>query len=164
MGVVSASQLMRTFYSGSGMSTLAKSIRELGRISKTLFLLQYLQDEGYRRRILIYINHGEARHALARQICYGNRGELKHSYRRGQEEQLGALGLVLNLIVYWNTRYLDLALSDLEQTQSTIQFEELDRITPLVFEHIRILGRYDFDLHPFVQDGKLRPLRSRPQK
>ena len=29
---------------------------------------------------------------------------------KGQEDQLGALGLVLNAIALWNTRYMDAAL------------------------------------------------------
>jgi hypothetical protein len=30
-------------------------------------------------------------------------GELRQRYREGQEDQLGALGLVVNMIVFWNT-------------------------------------------------------------
>ncbi|TPW88187.1 Tn3 family transposase, partial [Proteus mirabilis] len=29
-------------------------------------------------------------------ICYGQRGEIRKRYREGQEDQLGALGLVTN--------------------------------------------------------------------
>jgi TnpA family transposase len=47
---------------------------------------------------------------------YGNRGELKQPYREGQETQLGALGLLLNMVVYWNTVYLDRALTELLAT------------------------------------------------
>lgn len=34
-------------------------------------------------------------------------------YREAQEDQLGALGLVVNLIVVWNTIYMDVALNQL---------------------------------------------------
>ncbi|WP_159982073.1 MULTISPECIES: Tn3 family transposase [unclassified Novosphingobium] len=34
-------------------------------------------------------------------------------HRVGQEDQLGALGLVVNLIVLWNTIYIDAALDQL---------------------------------------------------
>ena len=33
------------------------------------------------------------------------------SGREGQEDQLGALGLVVNLVVLWNTIYMDAAVS-----------------------------------------------------
>lgn len=66
---------------------------EVGRVNKTLYLLNYIDDEDYRRRILTQLNRGEGRHAVARAVCYGLRGEIKKRYREGQEDQLGALGL-----------------------------------------------------------------------
>jgi TnpA family transposase len=36
---------------------------------------------------------------LARAVFHGKRGELRQRYREGQEDQLGALGLVVNIIV-----------------------------------------------------------------
>ena len=40
---------------------------------------------------------------MARAVFHGKRGELRQQYREGQEDQLGALGLVLNMIVLWNS-------------------------------------------------------------
>ncbi|MFE9927260.1 hypothetical protein ACFYQA_38865 [Streptomyces sp. NPDC005774] len=37
--------------------------------------------------------------APARDICHGKRGQIMQVYRTGQEDQLGALGLVLNAAV-----------------------------------------------------------------
>lgn len=122
-------------------------------------MLHYLRDEAYRRRILTQLNHTEQRHKLARRLAYGNRGELKQAYREGQEEQLGALGLLLNLVVYWNTVYLDRALDDLLQHGSQINAEAISRITPLSYDHIRILGRYSFPFDPDETQPHYRPLR-----
>ena len=47
---------------------------------------------------------------LSRNVFHGKRGELRQSYRHGQEDQLGALGLIVNVIVLWNTIYMDAAL------------------------------------------------------
>ena len=55
LGTVSASDLMRTLQGGKNQSTLSKAIAEVGRIAKTLYLLNYIDDEAYRRRILTYI-------------------------------------------------------------------------------------------------------------
>lgn len=41
----------------------------------------------------------ESRHKLARKICHGKREQIMQAYREGQEDQLGALGLVLNAAV-----------------------------------------------------------------
>ena len=43
-------------------------------------------------------------------VFQGRRGQLRQAYCEGQEDQLGALGLVLNAKVVWNTRYMGLAL------------------------------------------------------
>ena len=78
----------------------------LGRIPRTLYMLSYIDDENYRRRILTQLNRGEGRHSVARAVFHGQRGELRQRYREGQEDQLGALGLVVNAIVLWNTMYI----------------------------------------------------------
>ena len=52
-------------------------------------------------------------HSLGRAIFHGKRGELRQRYREGQEDQLGALGLVVNMIVLWNTIYMEAVLNQL---------------------------------------------------
>jgi TnpA family transposase len=44
---VNASQLTRTLHRGPRASTLARAVGEVGRISKTLYLLAYIDDEDY---------------------------------------------------------------------------------------------------------------------
>ncbi len=73
LGTVSAFQLMKTLQGGNRTTTLGKAIGEVGRIGKTLFLLNYIDDENYRRRILTQLNRGESRHTLARAIFHGKR-------------------------------------------------------------------------------------------
>jgi TnpA family transposase len=114
LGTVTASELMRTLQANRRPSTLAKAIGEIGRIAKTLYLLRYIDDEAYRRRILIQLNRGEGRHRLARAVFFGRKGEVRQRYREGQEDQLGALGLVVNVIVLWNTLYIDKSLGSVD--------------------------------------------------
>ncbi len=98
-GTVHATTLIRTLQHGGRPTVLGRAIGELGRIYKTRYLLAYLDDEGYRRRILTQLNRGEARHSLPPSEFYGKRGELHQAYREGQEDQLHALGLVVNAII-----------------------------------------------------------------
>jgi TnpA family transposase len=145
---------------GGRPSTLGRAIGELGRVAKTLYLLNYLDDEAYRRRILTQLNRGESRHAVARAIFHGQRGELRQRYREGQEDQLGALGLVVNAVVLWNTRYLDAALAQVRASSMSVSPEDIERISPLLLDHVNVLGRYDFALTESVRQGQLRPLRT----
>ena len=116
MGVVSPTELIQTLQCNGKPTMLGKSIGEFGRIYKTQYLLTYVDDEGYRRKILTQSNRGESRHNLARTVFYGKKGELHQSYREGQEDQLGALGLVVNAIIVWNTRYMELAIENLRKS------------------------------------------------
>ncbi len=159
LGTVSATELMRSLQRGNQPSNLARAIGELGRITKTLYLLSYIDDETYRRRILTQLNRGESRHGLSRNIFHGQRGELRQRYREGQEEQLSALGIVVNVIVLWNTYYMSAALKKLRSLEQPTLPEDVARLSPLGYKHINMLGRYYFSLAEPVLSGELRPLR-----
>ncbi len=113
LGRVSAADIRRTLQIGVRPSSLAQAIAEFGRIDKTEHTLDYIDDEAKRRSTLTRLNRGEGRHSVARAAFHGKRGELRQHYCEGQEAQLGALGLVLNLIVLWNTIYTEAALNQL---------------------------------------------------
>lgn len=163
LGKVKATAMMRTLQRAGTLSGLGRAVAEFGRVEKTLYLLAYIQDEAYRRRILVQLNRGEGRHAVARAIFHGKKGELRQHYREGMEDQLGALGLVVNAVVLWNTRYLQAALAPAEPEPAGALPEEAARLSPLLHEHINMLGRYEFSLPETVAAGQLRPLRKPPE-
>jgi DNA invertase Pin-like site-specific DNA recombinase len=70
---------------------------------------------------------------VARNVFHGKRGELRQAYREGQEDQLGSLGLVLNIIVLWNTIYMD----------SAVQDEDVEKLSPLQCGHILLVEQID---------------------
>ncbi len=164
MGTVHASELIRSLLKSDKPSSLAQAIIDAGRINKTLYLLNYINDEDYRRRILIQLNRGEGRHKIARDICHGKRGEIRKRYREGQEDQLGALGLVTNAVVLWNTIYIQAALGHLEKQSYEINAQDVARLSPLLSSHINMLGQYSFTLSKSVKNGILRPLNQSSDK
>lgn len=157
LGKIRASELIRSLLKSDRPSSLTQAIIELGRINKTLYLLHYIDDEAYRRRILTQLNRGEARHAVARIICHGQRGEIRKRYTEGQEDQLGALGLVTNAVVLWNTIYMQAALEQIEGSNK-IKDEDKAHLSPLVYGHLNVLGHYSFTLTDQIRNGQLRPL------
>jgi TnpA family transposase len=160
LGKVSALEIMRVLQKGGKPSTLGKAIGELGRVAKTLYLLNYIDDEDYRRRIFTQLNRGEGRHSLARAICHGNKGEIRQRYREGQEDQLNALGLVTNAVILWNTLYMDRALDHLRAQGLEIDPDDIARLSPLGHIHINMLGRYYFELPEALKAGRFRSLRN----
>ena len=158
LGTIHASELIRSLLKSSRPSGLAQAIMEVGRVNKTLYLLNYIDDEDYRRRILTQLNRGEGRHAVARAICYGQRGEIRKRYREGQEDQLGALGLVTNAVVLWNTLYMQEALSWMRSHGEETGDEDIVRLSPLMHGHINMLGHYTFTLPEDILKGEMRTL------
>jgi TnpA family transposase len=160
LGRVPATGIMRTLQVGDRPTRLAQAIAEFGRIDKTLHTLTYIDDEAKRRATLTQLNRGEGRHSVARAVFHGKRGELRQNYREGQEDQLGALGLVLNMIVLWNTIYIEAALNKLRKEGYPVKDEDTCRLSPLQHENINMLGRYSFLMPDAVAKGELRPLRN----
>ena len=160
LGRVPATGIMRTLQVGDRPTRLAQAFAEFGRIDKTIHTLTYLDDEAKRRATLIQLNRGEGRHALARAVFHGKRGELRQRYREGQENQLDALGVVVNMIVLWNTIYMQAALDQHRADGHSVRPEDEARLSPLGHEHINLLGRYSFAVPESVARGELRPLRN----
>ncbi|MBP9681710.1 MAG: Tn3 family transposase [Bacteriovorax sp.] len=160
LGRVPATGIMRTLQVGDKPTPLALAIAEIGRIDKTIHMLNCIHDESYRRCTLLQLNLGEGRHSLARAVFHGKRGELHQSYREGQEDQLGALGLVLNMIVLWNTIYMDAAVNQLRSEGFPVFDEDVIRLSPFGYGHLNMLGRYSFSIPDEVKRGELRPLRT----
>ena len=79
--------------------------------------------------------------------------------RLSEIEKLGALGLVVNAIVLWNTRYMDAVLSQLQADGDAIADADVRRLSPLVHKHLNFLGRYHFSLTGDIRGGVLRELR-----
>ena len=169
-GTVRASELLRVLQGGgrptpsTGFGTspetpLGRAIAELGRAAKTLHLLSYLDSDTYRRCIGVHLNRHEGRHSLARAIFHGNRGQLRQPYRQGQEDQLAALGFALNVVVLWNTQYIDDAISHLRASGRDINDEHLARLSPLQHEHVLMLGTFPFTLPHELAGGRRRALR-----
>jgi len=160
---VRAYDLLRMLGRDGRPSPLGQAFTEYGRIAKTLHLLALVDpvDETYRRTVHRQLTIQESRHRLARKIFHGQRGELRQPYREGQEDQLGALGLVLNAVVLWNTRYTDAAVTALRAAGRPVRDEDAARLSPLGHAHINMLGRYAFT--PPAAGAGLRPLRDPDQ-
>jgi TnpA family transposase len=152
------SDVIRALQRGGQPTALGKAIAELGRIVQTITMLRYVSNEANRRRILVQLNRKEARHNMARAVFFGRRGDLYQAYRAGQEDQLGALGLVVNAIALFNTRYMDRAVNHVLESGKTVDEQDIGRLSPLVRDHIELHGRYSFELPEAVRHGVLRPL------
>ncbi|UOR14148.1 Tn3 family transposase [Halobacillus amylolyticus] len=157
-GSVTASLIMGKLGSYARQNSLATALREMGRIEKTIFILNYLQSETLRRKIQKGLNKGEAMNGLARAIFFGKQGEFRERTLQHQLQRASALNILINAISVWNTLHLTKAT---EYSSKTGDFNKdlLHHISPLGWEHINLLGEYHFDSKIVVSSDSLRPLK-----
>lgn len=140
-GTVSASLIMGKLGSYARQNRLATALREMGRIEKNIFILDYISSETLRRKIHRGLNKGEATNALARAIFFGKHGELRERALQDQLQRASALNILINTISVWNTVYLGKATEYIKE-KSVLQENLLHHISPLGWEHINFLGEY----------------------
>jgi hypothetical protein len=64
-------------------------------------------------------------------------------------------------VVLWNTRYLDAALTKIRATEMAVKPEDVQRLSPLLLDHINVLGRYEFALKESIRQGGVTPRNGR---
>jgi hypothetical protein len=114
-------------------------------------------DPAYRRIIHHLLSRGERRNSLARAVFHGQRGQIRRHYQVGQENQLDSLGIMINVIVLWQTVYIQAALDYLAAKGYPIDPADVARFTPLGHPTINLDGRYRTTNRPPATG--LRPLR-----
>jgi TnpA family transposase len=157
-GTVAPSALMRRLAAYPKQNALAKTLREIGRLERTLFTLDWISDPALRRRTNAGLNKGEARNALARAVFFHRLGEIRDRAFENQRYRASGLNLAVAAIVLWNTVYLARAVDELRAQGEVISDLLLSHIAPLGWEHITFNGDYVWPTEPLQQD--FRPLRN----
>ncbi len=158
-GTVTASLMLRKLGSYPRQNGLAVALRELGRIERTLFILDWLQNVELRRRVHAGLNKGEARNALARAVFFNRLGEIRDRSFEQQRYRASGLNLITAAIVLWNTVYLERATHAIRDSGKEINDRLLQYLSPLGWEHINLTGDYVWRQSRKVEDGQFRPLR-----
>ena len=158
-GTVTASLMLRKLGSYPRQNGLALALRELGRIERTLFILDWLQNVELRRRVQAGLNKGEARNALARAVFFNRLGEIRDKNYDQQHYRASGLNLVTAAIVLWNTVYLERAIKTLSQHKD-IDENLLQYLSPLGWEHISLTGDYSWASRIKLKPGQYRSLRT----
>ena len=160
-GTVTASLMLRKLGSYPRQNGLALALRELGRIERTLFILDWLESVDLRRRVQAGLNKGEARNALARAVFFYRLGEIRDRSFDQQRYRASGLTLLTAAIVLWNTVYLQRA-TDAIRKKAPLDDDLLQYLSPLGWEHINLTGDYLWRSRSNPPKGRFRPLRLTP--
>src|SRR5829696_5033924 len=161
-GTVSASLMLKRLGAYPRQNGLALALREIGRIERTLFTLDWLDKPDLRRQATVELNKGEARNALARAVCFHRLGRLRDRTAALQQHRASGLALVTAAIALWNTVYLGRALDALRRRGEVVSDALLAHIAPLGWQHVNLTGDYLWGIDSNLAPDGLRPLRGEP--
>ena len=141
-GVMPPSQLLRKLASYPRQHELALALREIGRIERTLFIMDWLLDADMQRRANIGLNKGESHHALKNALRIGRQGEIRDRTAEGQHYRMAGLNLLAAIIIFWNSKHLGLAVAARKRAGLDCSPELLAHVSPLGWAHILLTGEY----------------------
>ncbi len=141
-GIMPPSQLLKKFAAYPRQHELALALREIGRIERTLFIIDWLLDADMQRRAQVGLNKGEAHHALKNALRIGRQGEIRDRTPEGQHYHMAGLNLLAAIIIYWNTKHLGQAAAARKCAGFDGSPGLLAHISPLGWAHILLTGEY----------------------
>lgn len=149
-GWCSATMALRRYGSAARGEPLYGADVALGKLVLTSYLCDYLSQPDFRREVLRILEHGESVHALQRAIHHGR--PVAKRGRRHEElvAQSGALALLTNITLAWNTHHMDRVYKTWQQ-DGPVEFDMamFRHITPVRYEHINFRGVFAFLLGPY---------------
>ena len=152
--------MMKKLASYPKQNGLAKALREIGRIERSLFMLDWFRDPSLRRRVQAGLNKGEARNALVRAVFMHRLGEIRDRGLENQSYRASGLTLLTAAISLWNTVYIERAIDDLKRKGIQVNEQLIAHLSPLGWEHINLSGDYVWRTNLKLGQGKYRSLRS----
>lgn len=146
----SATEVLEQFGSSARGDCIHRAGHALGQLIRTVYLCDYFALRDFRRSVHQVLNRGESVHALQRQIC----AQALPARRGRRAEELiatsGALTLVTNCVMAWNTLRLQRALERFTETSTPVAIEALRDIGPVGYRHINFRGTYRFPVERYA--------------
>jgi TnpA family transposase len=144
--ITTASQLFKRLNSYSRTHPLYKAIKELGRIFKTIFILNYIDDLPFRQAIEKQLNLGELSNKFSRAVMVGGNQEFNVGLKEDQQLIEGCKRLIQNSIILWNSLYLSTKLCNAETPDDKDNMIKIiQNGSIMTWSHINFTGEYDFN-------------------
>ncbi len=141
-GHTTASTALKRLAGYSGKNHFYRANRELGRIFKTIYILQYMSDPVMRGRVRRGLLKGEEIHALARKVAYGKQGQLTALDLLAQKNTSSCLTLIMACIIFWQAKEISRVILEGEPEAAGVDLSLLEHISPIGWENIILYGQY----------------------
>jgi TnpA family transposase len=129
-GTISSAQLLRRLGSYSRRNRLYQAFRELGRVVRTVFLLEYLSNARLREQITATTNKVEAYNGFAKWLNFGGQGVIDTLDPIEQEKHLKYNHLVANAAAIQNVIDLTRAVRELQADGYMVRRDDLAQLSP----------------------------------
>ena len=140
-----ATQLLKRLTSYSKQHKLHAALKEYGKIIKTDFLLNYIDDVGLRQRIEKQLNKVEASNKFSKAVFFGNNQEYTVSTVEEQNIANNSKRLIQNAIILWNYLYITKKLQQAKnQTEKDDILKAIKNSSIIYWNFINFYGTYDF--------------------
>ena len=148
----SATDVLERFGSAARGDRIYQAGHALGQLLRTVYLCDYFALPDFRRPLYRVLERGESVHALQRQICTQ---PLPAKRGRRAEELIatsGALTLLTNCVMAWNTQRLQRAVErESQRTAPRYSIDALRSIGPVGHRHINFRGTYRFPVERYAE-------------
>lgn len=155
---VSASLMLKRLSATTRQSGLAQALRQVGRIERTLFTLDWINDEQLRKTTTAELNKGESRNSLVRAVNLHRLGRFRDRSQENLSIRASALNLVVTAIIHWNTIYTGRVVDALGETVQSIPGYLLSSLSPLTWEHVNLTGDYLWEDKPPLDENGFRAI------
>lgn len=153
-GHVAPSVMLKKLAAYERQNQIDVALQEIGKIERTLFMLDWLETPALRRRCQAGLNKSEQRHALTQAICTFRQGRIIERSHEAQQYRASGLNLVIAAIVYWNATYMADAVGHLRKSGQQVPDEMLGHTSPVGWEHIAFSGDFLWDRAAQATDRK----------
>lgn len=140
----SASTLIKRLGSYEQQHPILQALKELDKILKTEYLLQYMDDVSLRQVIQKQLNKGENANKFARAVSWGNSGEIKFASKSEQLLADACRRLIQNSIIAWNYLYMSNEVLKANPTERRTLIKAIQESSPVRWQHINLHGTFDF--------------------
>lgn len=144
-GKISSSTLLRKLGNYSRKNRLYQAFRELGRVVRTAFLLNYISDLELRDQITATTNKVEAYNGFSKWLFFGGEGIIADNDPEEQEKVIKYNDLVANAVIFHNVVDQTRILRALKEEGFPVTREDVATLSPYVTSHIKRFGDYIID-------------------
>jgi TnpA family transposase len=139
--------ILRKLGNYSRKNRLYRAFRELGRLVRTIFLLEYISSSQLRQKVTAATNKVEAYQGFSKWFFFGGERVIASNDPEQQEKFIKYNDLIANAVIFQNVVDLTEILQQLQSEGYLLKREDVACLSPYLTSHIKRFGDYTIDMN-----------------